>query len=131
MRPWLPRIGAILALRLCAAAQDPQLLTVSVDGASRTLELSASNAWEERWSPGAVDVWIASRKQGQGWTVEYELSARAPVAKVETVAIQVPGCAAKVIAVGMQWPAGRSLSGRVGEELPLLPDWPKLKQTFG
>jgi hypothetical protein len=135
MRASLPGIGAILALQLCASAQEPApapaSVSVTVDGASRELELSASSAWEERWSAGPLDVWVASRKQGAGWTVEYELSARALVPKVETVTIQVPGCASKVIAVGMQWPAGRSLSGRVGEELPLLPDWSARKQSFG
>jgi hypothetical protein len=124
-------LALLATLAAIVPARETQFVSVRVDGQSRQLALSDSQAWLEQWSPGPIDVWIASRRQGQGWTVEYELSARATVPKVEALTLQVPGCADNVIAVGMKWPAGRSLSGRIGEELPLLADWPAQKKKFG
>jgi hypothetical protein len=122
-------LSALLALASSGGA-GPDSLQVIVDGTSRAFPLPASSAWSETWSAGPIDVWLAARKQGAGCTVEYELSARARV-HVDSLTIHVPGYADRPIAVGMDWPAGRSLCGRAGEELPLLPDWPTRKQTFG
>ncbi|MBK7642378.1 MAG: hypothetical protein IPJ19_04930 [Planctomycetes bacterium] len=120
----------VLVLAVPGFAQAP-VVTLRVDAASREVELSATTDWLEKWSPGPIDVWIASRKQGTGWTVEYELSARAPLQGVGAVTIEVPGYPKQRIEVGMTWPAGRSLSGRVGEELPLYEDWEARKRHFG
>ena len=120
----------LVALLTFGAAQAPSL-TISVDGASRQLALAPSTEWVEAWSAGPLDVWIASRKQGASWTVEYELSARTLTSKLETITLELPGCAPKRIAVGMKWPAGRGISGRIGEDLPLYADWQTRKQKFG
>ena len=125
------RALALLALAAPLRAQAPPKFVLTLDGARRELALSGSGAWLEQWSAGPIDVWIASRRQGQGWTVEYELSARAPVEKVGTLKLEIENGASRLVPVGMTWPAGRSLSGRLGEELPLLPDWAERKKRFG
>jgi len=122
---------AILGLATASCTQHEDSVQVFVNGVPHRLALASSTAWEEQWLPGRIDIWVASRRQGSGWTVEYELSARANAPEMREVRIMVPGYARKDIEIGMNWPAGRSLSGRVGEELPLHPDWDERKKHFG
>lgn len=106
--------------------RQPPRLRLFVDGVVTTVYLNTSTEFQAQWVPGTpLDLWVASKKVGSRFCVEWELSTRSPQPSIQGFAIEVPGETTYTKFVGVNWPAGRRLCGRIGAELELVDAWQK------
>ena len=78
--------------------------------------------WFETFTPGVIDVWSAVRMLDGELQGEWQLTCREQ-AWINTLTVVFAGANPVSIAVRRIWPAGRSISGRFGPEMPLDPLW--------
>jgi hypothetical protein len=107
-------------------------MSISIRLPDRTITIDVPvlqvSGWQTEWHPGAVDCWVAYRKFGTSVQLEIDFSTRSPT-YVDRIVIS--GDLSKTIICDRQWPAGRSLSYRLGVDPVLHPAWNRRRLKYG